>query len=105
MAHRHVELERHWRLNTCSGIVSRRAVDGRNLPAHRPDVRAELATVVDGVEQPQPAEAARRLADGVFAVYIEWRFLFPCGVAQLAEFFRNHFGGALELAHHFAELL
>src|SRR4029078_389185 len=36
--------------------VPRRTVDGRNLPAHGPDVGAELAAVMDGVEEDEPQE-------------------------------------------------
>src|SRR5262245_45532345 len=44
-----------------AGVVRRGSVDGRHLAPHRAQVRAELAAVVDDVEEDEPDELAEGL--------------------------------------------
>src|SRR4029079_6615726 len=63
--------------------VPRRTVDGGNLAAHGPDIRAELPAVVDGVEEDEPEEFPDRHLHDHLAAGEELALAVPTRVVEI----------------------
>src|SRR4026207_1754078 len=59
------------------------SVDGRYFTPHRPQIRRELAAVMNGVEQDKPEKRAHRLLGAHLAVVKELRRAIPRRLVQL----------------------
>ena len=58
-------------------LVGGGAVDGRDLSAHGAQVRRQLASMMDGIEENEPQKCSHRLLRGEFSTIVELRALIP----------------------------